>query len=96
MKRRLWVIGILAAVLAVLYCAAAAADSSGTLPGNISWTLTDEGALTVSGTGPIPDYQTESSPFYENDDIKSIILEDGITRIGNYVFEHLYWLENIK
>ena len=96
MKRRLWVIGILAAVLAVLCCAAAAADSSGTLPGNISWTLTDEGVLTVSGTGPIPDYQTESSPFYENDDIKSIILEDGITRIGNYVFECLYWLENIK
>ena len=31
MKRKLWVIGILAAVLAVLYCAAAAADSSGTL-----------------------------------------------------------------
>jgi len=44
---------------------ASAAVTSGTCGKNASWTLDDEGTLTISGTG-----ETTSSQFYNNSEIK--------------------------
>ena len=48
------------------------------------------GALTISGTGAMKDYSTEDStraPWYAyRDEIKSVSLPDGLTKIGSYAF----------
>ena len=71
---------------------------------NITWSFDDEtGVLTISGTGEMMDYHNNgvlpisdtkmaivtSAPwgaFY--DDIKSVIIEEGVTSVGNYAFYH--------
>ena len=46
--------------------------------------------LTISGTGDMYNYNntTSKAPWYENykDDITTVVLPDGLTRIGNYAF----------
>ena len=47
------------------------------------WTLYDNGALTISGTGAMRDYAyNDKSPVYGNANITSLVIEDGVTRIG--------------
>lgn len=55
---------------------------------NLSWTLDDNGVLTINGTGTMKDFtSTENIPWFTNrESITSIIIEDGITSIGNYAF----------
>ena len=55
---------------------------------NASFAITEDGLLTVSGTGAIADYETEGSPWYtERSHIKGIEIKSGITGIGAYAFE---------
>ena len=60
----------------------ATAATSGTCGNNVIWTLDDNGTLTISGTGEIKNYRY--SPF--NSNIKSVIIENGVTSIGDYAF----------
>lgn len=56
---------------------------------------TDMAALTIFGEGAIPNYTSISeAPWkaYENN-IKNIVIEDGITEIGDYAF---YEMDNVK
>ena len=60
---------------------------------DITSTLTDS-VLVFKGTGPMPDYYPWSSrptisPWEKRTDIKKIIIEEGITSIGNYTFRLL-------
>ncbi len=65
---------------------------SGTCGENLTWTLDDKGTLTISGTGKMTDYSSYSIvPWssYKYDtkyDIKSVIIQDGVTSIGNKAF----------
>ena len=55
---------------------------------NATWSLdTNIGILTISGTGPMEDYDAYY-PEYENykDNITSIVIEDGVTYISKYAF----------
>lgn len=63
---------------------------------NLTWTLDDEGTLIISGEGEMTDYVSSSM---DNDrcpewgdgaphHITSVIIEDGVTSIGNYAFEN--------
>lgn len=62
------------------------APTSGTCGENLTWELDLEtGTLTISGTGEMTDYLS-NSPWRSNADIKSIVLNDGITSIGNNAF----------
>lgn len=55
-------------------------------PSNVTWSLDEAtGTLTISGTGDMEDYSS-SSPFYNNSNIKSVVIENGVTSIGNYAF----------
>ncbi len=87
MKRKLWIIPMLVLLFAVLWCGAAMAESSGKLNDSISWTLTDDGLLKISGTGAIPDYGSVSSPFEGDMSIKKAVFQNGITHIGSSLFE---------
>ena len=44
------------------------------------------GTLTISGTGDMYNYYFDDSVFYNNKNIKVVIIEKGVTNIGNYAF----------
>lgn len=62
--------------------------TSGTCGENVTWVLTYDGVLRISGTGPLADYtSTNATPWYwGNVRIKSIVVEEGITAIGATAF----------
>ena len=57
--------------------------------GNLTWKLYADGKLTISGTGAMKDYDIEDneSPVFKNLNVKKIVIEDGVTNIGNYAFD---------
>ena len=60
---------------------------SGTCGDNTTWSISAEGVLTISGTGAIGDYTENDAPWQSlRADITAIVIEKGITRIGNYAF----------
>ena len=61
----------------------------------ISARLDENGVLTVTGTGNIPDYTASQLAPWVQDEVKKIIINEGITRIGNYAFCELNELEEI-
>ncbi|MBR2549711.1 MAG: leucine-rich repeat protein [Clostridiales bacterium] len=62
----------------------AAVTDSGSC-GNLTWELDDEGLLTISGTGNMPDLSY--APWYDYiSSIKSVVIDSGVTSIGNYAF----------
>ena len=81
-------LGLLLAVLliAVLYCVSASAlEPIGQLGNNIYWTYDkNTGELVISGEGEIPDYNST----WQNSEVKSITIENGITRIGYDAFSN--------
>lgn len=56
--------------------------------GSLTWTLTNGGTLTVSGSGTMPDYTESNGPSWNehSEKISSVIIEDGVKNIGNYAF----------
>ncbi len=57
--------------------------------GSLTWTLDDAGILTISGTGSIPDYSINDNyaPWYNRrSEIFRVVLEPGVTSIGEYAF----------
>ena len=63
--------------------------ASGTCGENLTWTLDDEGTLTISGSGAMPDYNKtdNTAPWYSyRDSIKKVVVENGVTNIGSYAF----------
>lgn len=54
---------------------------------NVIATLTKDGTMTLSGSGDTKDYTSETMPFKDNiSNIKDIVVEEGITSIGNALF----------
>ena len=63
------------------------AATSGTYGDNLTWTLDDEGTLTISGTGDMPDCYYSVVPWYSTiENIKTVIIQNGVTSIGTYAF----------
>lgn len=73
---------------AVFVSASAATVASGKCGGSAEWALTEDGTLTISGTGAMEDYKYPANPeWYDHKDmIKTVIFSDGITDIGYGVF----------
>lgn len=59
----------------------------GTCGENIHYVLYENGKLLLHGTGETYDYEIGQSPFWENENIRSLVISDGITKIGNSLFE---------
>ena len=67
--------------------------TSGFCGENLTWDLNLEtGVLTISGTGDMKDYPSmERSPWWSyRGEIKSLVLEEGVTSIGNMAFYDCY------
>ena len=101
MKKRFILFAVLLSIgLSILLVSSALAEPSG-VDGNITWSISDEGVLTISGSGPMKDY------FYDDDcyrygyshtgqtmdpapwfgyEYSKINIVEGVTSIGSYAF----------
>ncbi len=80
---------ILIAVTLPIVGTSASDVTSGACGENLSWSFDfTTRILTVSGTGAMEDYSTETTPpwYSENEYIEKIIIENGVTYIGNRAF----------
>lgn len=97
MKRKWGLTVVLALVCVMLLGIGVAATTfvvgCGTCGDNLEWVLEDNGKLTISGTGTMHDYTaTDKAPWdsYKNSyskTITSLVMEEGITSVGNYAFD---------
>ena len=64
---------------------------------NLTWKLDADGTLTISGTGAMKDYNDDDnpSPVYQNSNVKKVVIEKGVTSIGNYAFSGCLGLKSI-
>ncbi len=65
---------------------------------NITWSI-NEGVLTLSGSGAMYDYDTNENPvpwIEERNTVEKVVIEDGITSIGNYAFWEFTSLKEIS
>lgn len=92
MKKR--IIGLVMAIVMItaLVPAVFAADviGSGKCGDNVTWTVDSDGVLTISGTGDMYDYEgggANMPPYYSHhESINEIVVEDGVTSLGNFAF----------
>ena len=66
--------------------------------GNVKWTLDSDGTFTISGTGDMATYATLAKrPWYGyTNDIKKIIIEDGVTSIADYTAYGCFYATSIS
>ena len=64
---------------------------------NLTWTLDADGTLNISGKGAMKDYNSDDnpSPVYQNSNVKKVVIEKGVTSIGNYAFSGCLGLKSI-
>ena len=66
------------------------------MSGNIEWSLETDGILYINGSGDIPDYIYELTPWYEySGQIKTVCIGDEITGIGEFAFQYCTNLKEI-
>ena len=72
--------------------AQAAEIASGSCGDDVTWVLTDDGILTISGTGPM--WGSGWSDY--RDDITAVIIESGVTSIGRSAFYECVDLTSVE
>ena len=97
MRRTLAIALALCMLFALLPVTAQAAVAySGTCGDDMTWTLTEDGTLTISGTGEMYDFEAWDSPWYPYADwITALQISDGVTHIGDYAFCGLSWVTEL-
>lgn len=69
-----------------------AAIATGKAGESATWAISQEGVLTVAGTGAVSDLEN----FTYGEDVKSVIIGDGITSIGDYALNDFSNCETVK
>ena len=64
---------------------------------NLTWVLTEDGMLIVSGNGWMPDFgNSNTAPWHQyRTNIYKVVLETGVTDIGDYAFYSCYQMKEI-
>ena len=80
-----------------LYVTSFGSVESGTCGENVTWTLDASGTLTISGTGAMADYDRWNGAPWDDtrSQIKTVIIENGVTSIGDYAFSHCSSLTDV-
>ena len=74
-------------LITLLVSLSAYAEKSGTCGDNLQWKLTDEGVLTITGTGEMQDWhKSKPSPWHADKSVKQLIIGNGVTTIGSSAF----------
>ena len=77
-------------------------ELSGKCGENLSWTLKNDGVLTITGTGAMYNYEYDfpndsgTSPWFNNPKIKSVVISDGVSSIGNHAFQKCHELISVS
>ena len=72
-----------------------ALEKTGKCGENVSYTYDPStGEVVISGTGAMYDYEGSSSPFFKGS-IKSVVIEDGVTSIGDWAFYYYRGLKSV-
>ncbi|MCR4711626.1 MAG: leucine-rich repeat protein [Clostridia bacterium] len=102
MKRSVLCILITVILVLILLPAAVNAEevASGTCGDSLTWSLDDAGVLTISGSGYMDSYSVTSgitnAPWGEyNAAVKEVVIEDGVSSIGEYTFYGMNSLESV-
>ena len=84
-------------VLSTFSITASAATYSGDCGDNLIWTYDDTTCtLTISGTGDMSDYKYNNRPWENYEDkIETVVISEGVTKIGNYAFYSCSKLANV-
>ena len=99
LKRALSILLALVFVLTLLPAVSAPvkADVSGTCGTNLTWTLSDSGVLTISGSGNMIDFTTSTQDAwrYKRHAITRVVISSGVTSIGANAFYNCYSLTGV-
>ncbi len=71
----------------------------GSIGENVNWSFDPEtGKLTISGTGAMYDYTSRKGlPYFHLlSEVKSVVIENGVTTIGNYAFQYMTNLTSVS
>lgn len=71
---------------------------SGSIDGGLSWSLSRSGALTISGSGKMPDFSSvaNAAPWdKQKDKIQSVVIESGVQSISGGAFSGCTALEKV-
>lgn len=75
-------------------------ETSGACGDNLTWTLDDEGTLTISGTGDMWDSEDVNNQWHiwpeYGKDIKKVVINNGITSIGIGAFSFCGNIESVE
>ena len=84
-------------MITLLMGLSANAEETGTCGPNLKWKLTDDGVLTITGTGQMEDYNDtyKENPWYDKN-VKQVIIADGVTTIGKDAFKECTKLTSIN
>ena len=65
--------------------------------GNLNWEVSTTGVLTISGTGSMDDFTADSvyAWMVEKENILSLVIQEGVTSIGDYAFSGLNHLTTV-
>ncbi|MBQ7546329.1 MAG: leucine-rich repeat domain-containing protein [Clostridia bacterium] len=84
-------------ILSMAFQANCIPTMSGEYGNNITWVLTNTGKLTISGNGAMDDATSGSKPWHGLEQyIVSVTVNEGVTHIGNYVFNMFNKMTSVK
>lgn len=94
MKNRL--IGAICAAVMLLALFAPMAMADGVCGESVSWTLTDDGVLTVFGEGAMTNFAAGEAPWYaERGAVRKLVVENGVTSVGSGAFSGCGLIETV-
>ena len=96
MKLRLWAILATMALLAAWFTTASAETVDGGACGEeVIWKLTNDGVMTISGTGAMENFDSSVPWEHLKDMITTIDIKDGVTGIGDNAFTNCQQLISV-
>ena len=95
MKKKILAFGIALCMLFGFAIVPTYAATSGTCGDNLTWTLDDNGTLTISGSGAMANYSEESFVPWRGRSVKTVVIESSVTSIGDRAFYKCSSLESI-
>ena len=98
MKKRVLSLLLVLAILLMLSPSVSAEELKGSCGAGVNWRFdTETGVFRVSGNGPMKDFVNGETPWKSiNSQIKTAVIEPGVTNLGDYTFFYCSNLESVS